>query len=122
MLLMMRVALSAAVLLAALSTQSNPISSAMVAKLIEQELATARVPGAAIAVVAGDDVYAGSFGVAESDAARPMTPTTLLHVGSLTKVFTALAVIATLDAKRLPLDTPVGKVMPGLTASAAATT
>ena len=51
-----------------------------------------------------------------------MTPLTLMHVGSVTKFFTALAIATALDARALPLETPVGKVMPGLTPRAAETT
>ncbi len=116
------VVLTAALALGVLSTQSDPTRPAAVAKDIEQELVTARVPGAAIAIVLGDEVFASSFGVADAESATPMTPLTLMHVGSVTKLFTALAVATTLHARALPLDTPVGKVMPGLTPRAAETT
>ena len=72
--------------------------------LIEEELRAARVPGAAIAIVSGDDVFAGAYGVSERDTSTPMTAATLVHVGSLTKLFTALAVTAALQQRKVPAD------------------
>jgi CubicO group peptidase (beta-lactamase class C family) len=106
----------------AASLQTDTMAPAAVAKLIEQELTAARVPGAAIAVVAGETVYAGGFGVADGDNQTAMTPATLLQAGSLTKLFTALAVGATLEERQLPYDTPVGRAMIGLTPRAAEVT
>jgi CubicO group peptidase (beta-lactamase class C family) len=51
-----------------------------------------------------------------------MTPLTLVHVGSLTKLFTALAVTAALEQRGISQKTPVGQFMPGLNSRAAATT
>lgn len=115
------VALLAALALGAFRAQSDPIDPVAVARSIEQELATARVPGAAIAIVSGNEVFAGGWGVADAESRTAMTPLTLVHVGSVTKLFTAPAV-ATALARKLPLDTAVGQVMPGLAPRAAATT
>ena len=114
--------LIAALALGALSAQHAPLAPATIRSHIEQELVTTRVPGAAIAIVSGDEVFAGSYGVADAGNGTAMTPLTLMHVGSVTKLFTALAVTRALEAGGLPLDTPVGKVMPGLVPRAAATT
>jgi CubicO group peptidase (beta-lactamase class C family) len=116
------VAVSAALALGTLSAQSNPLGAAAVAKDIEQQLSTAHVPGAAIAVALGDEVYAGNYGIADLASGAAMTPLTLMQVGSVTKVFTALAVVSALEARALPPDTSVGQVKPGLAARAATTT
>ena len=42
---------------AAVNLQTETMAPAAVARLIEQELTAARVPGAAIVVVSGEDVY-----------------------------------------------------------------
>jgi CubicO group peptidase (beta-lactamase class C family) len=90
------------------------MSPADVAHLIEHELTAARVPGAAIAIVSGDERFAGSYGLADADARTPMTPSTLLQAGSLTKLFTALAVSTTLEAQQIQFESPVGRQLRGL--------
>ena len=99
---------------AAVGLQTDAMTPMAVAKFIEQELTAARVPGAAIVVVSGEEVYAGGFGVADAEYQTAMTPATLLQAGSLTKLFTALAVGATLEDRQLPYETPMGRAMPGL--------
>jgi len=89
-------------------------SGASVAALIEAELRAAQVPGAAISVVSGDDVFAGSYGIADAANATPMTADTLMHSGSLTKLLTALAVTTVLEQRNVPADTKIGTVMTGL--------
>lgn len=112
----------AAVALATVSAQSAPIAPAAVHRAIERELAAARVPGAAIAVVSGSEAFAGSYGIADVSSGEPFTPLTLVHVGSLTKLFTAMAVVSGLTARALGLDTPIGAVKPGLATRTADTT
>jgi CubicO group peptidase (beta-lactamase class C family) len=90
------------------------MSPAALAARLEQELAAARVPGAAIAIVSGGERFAGSYGVANAESRVPMTPTTLLQTGSLTKLFTALAVCATLESRQVQLEAPIGRHLSGL--------
>lgn len=79
------------------------------------ELAETGTPGAAVAVVQGDRVvFAKGLGVANVETGAPVTPSTLFHVGSLTKLLTAAAVVSEAEAGRLRLDAPVGDVVPGL--------
>lgn len=103
------------------SGQAPAIDPAAIARQIETELAAARVPGAAIAVVAGGRHHAGAFGV-DAERKTALTPSTLLQAGSVSKVVTALATTAALDARGLPLDTPVGRHMPGLAPAVGALT
>jgi CubicO group peptidase (beta-lactamase class C family) len=104
------------------SQTSSPDAPSAIVKHIEAELAQAKVPGAAIAVVSGNHVVASGYGIARAGEPTAMTPLTLVQVGSLTKLFTALAVTSALDANNLPMPTPLGDVNPGLSARAAATT
>lgn len=50
-----------------------------------------RVPGVAVAVVEGDDVWAEGYGIATFPS-TPVTPSTLFYAGSTTKAFTAAVV------------------------------
>lgn len=112
----------AALALDAFSAQSDPTGAAAIARDIERQLSMARVPGAAIAIVSGEEVFAGSYGIADAESGAAMTPLTLMQIGSVTKVFTALAVATALDGQALAPDTPVGQVKPGLSPQAATTT
>ena len=56
---------------------------------IERELAFYRVPGAAVAIVQGNDIiYARGFGVRDLVSRAPVTPETLFRIGSTTKAMT----------------------------------
>ena len=59
------------------------------------------MPGASYAIVVGDSVLAGGYGVADVERGTAMTPDTLIQIGSLTKLMTAVAVTSTLDARKL---------------------
>ncbi len=80
-----------------------------------EELAATGTPGAAVAVVSGDRVvFSKGLGVANVETGAPVTPETVFHVGSLTKVLTAAAVVVEAEGGRLRLDAPVSDVVPGL--------
>jgi CubicO group peptidase (beta-lactamase class C family) len=71
------------------------------------------IPGLAIAVVAGQRlVWAKGFGVADLATGAPVTPRTGFRIGSLTKLFTATAIVQLRDAGRLGLDDPVVRYLP----------
>ncbi|HKV12105.1 MAG TPA: serine hydrolase domain-containing protein [Thermoanaerobaculia bacterium] len=79
------------------------------------ELAETGTPGAAIAVIQGGRaIYGKGLGVANIETGAPVTPTTLFHIGSLTKLMTAAAIVSEAEAGRLKLDQPVGDLVPGL--------
>jgi CubicO group peptidase (beta-lactamase class C family) len=101
---------------------SQSPNAADIAADIEAQLKAARVPGAAFAIVAGDVRLARGFGIASADAATTLDANTLVHIGSLTKVFTALAVVQSLESRKLPLETRVGPYVAGLNTRAAAAT
>lgn len=71
-------------------------------------LSDARVPGASVAVVDGTDlVYAEGFGARDLDSNAPATPDTVYGVASVTKSFTALAVLQLVEDGVVALDGPV---------------
>ena len=120
---MIRVAVGFLALLSALiATAQAPPDPGQVADLIVAELKAARVPGAGVAVVSGDQMVARGYGVANAETGTPLQATTAVHLGSLTKLFTALAVVKALDAAKLPPETPIGPYVQGLGASASAAT
>jgi CubicO group peptidase (beta-lactamase class C family) len=71
------------------------------------------VPGASIAVVQGGEVvFLQGFGVRELGKTEPVTPDTLLRIGSVTKSFSSLLSATLVDADRLDWDTPLVDLLP----------
>lgn len=69
------------------------------------------VPGAAVAVTRGTEVlYAG--GIGEDSQGNPVTASTRMRIASLSKSFTALAVVQLVEQGALALDDPVVKHLP----------
>lgn len=79
---------------------------------VQSELEDAHIPGAALAIVHGDRVvHLHGFGTAD-DHARVVTPQTPFVIGSISKSFTALAVMQLVEHGRVELDTPVQGYLP----------
>ncbi|WP_328307364.1 beta-lactamase family protein [Streptomyces sp. NBC_00442] len=74
----------------------------------------AGVPGVFAEVRAGDQVWRGAAGVADLDTGRPATPDLRHRVGSVTKTFTAAAVLQQAERGRVDLDAPIGHYLPAL--------
>lgn len=80
-------------------------------ELLSQFL-TDRVPGAALAVVrSGTPVLTYCHGMADVEWRQPVTPTTVFRLASLSKPFTALAVLSLADDGLLDIDAPVAKYL-----------
>ena len=74
------------------------------------------VPSASIAVVRdGKIVYAHAYGYANLEAKTAAQPTMRYSIGSVSKQFTAAALLLLQERGKLSLDDPVGKYVPGLT-------
>lgn len=71
------------------------------------------VPGVALGILDGDQHVTAAWGIANRDTAVPMTPTTVLQIGSISKVFTASLLMGLVDEGRVDLDTPVSQLLPG---------
>jgi CubicO group peptidase (beta-lactamase class C family) len=84
---------------------------------------TGQVPGASVVVVQnGSVVFRGAYGMADLKARIPATPATDYRLASMTKPFTAAAILLLAQDKRLSLDDPVSKWLPTLPAAASAVT
>ena len=71
------------------------------------------VPGAALAIVRGDEViFARGFGVSDVEKQTPVTPETPFSIGSVTKAFTATLVGMLVDEGRMRWDDPVETYLP----------
>lgn len=82
-------------------------------RYITEMLAKTNVPGAEVAVVQnGQVIYLNGFGVRALDDTDPVTPDTLMMIGSVNKSMTSLLAATLVDEGRLTWDTPVISLLP----------
>jgi D-alanyl-D-alanine carboxypeptidase len=99
---------------AAESAAASPFSLRAAEAHLASLVAAEAPPGlTAIVVKDGRVVYAEGFGVADGPRGVRSTPETVYRWWSITKVFTAVAVMQLAENGRLGLDDPVGKFVPG---------
>lgn len=80
------------------------------ARYLEALRVQAGIPGMAAAVATGDQtIWAQGFGLADIEAGRAATPDTPFHVGDLTQLFSATAVLACVDRASVALDDPISQ-------------
>ena len=81
-----------------------------------QVLASTKVPSASIAVVKdGQIAYLQAYGLARLSPPMEATPQMQYSIGSISKQFTAAAVLFLAQERKLTLDDPVSKYLPDLT-------
>ena len=94
-----------------------PVDSAQVARFVDSivnaEMTRQHVPGAAFVFVQdGRVLYLKGYGVANVETAQPVDPArTIWRIGSISKVFTANAVVQLADRGRLDLNTDVNRYL-----------
>src|SRR4051794_9506801 len=80
---------------------------------IFDRMSATRGAGLALGVVKGPEVvYARGFGLATTSPARAVTPDTVFGAASLTKSFTAIAILQLVERRLLRLDDPVERHVP----------
>ena len=81
-----------------------------------EALAASKVPSASIAVVQnGRLVYAAAYGDAKLEPRVPATAEMRYSIGSISKQFTAAAILMLAEEGKLSLDDPVARFLPDLT-------
>ena len=84
--------------------------SAFVDSIIPAEMASQHIPGAAFVFVQnGRVVLERSYGMADIEHNRPVDTHTIWRIGSISKVFTATAVMQLVDRGQVELDAPVDR-------------
>ncbi len=74
----------------------------------------AGMPGLFAEVRDGDQVWRGAAGVADVATGRPVTADMRHRVGSITKTFTAAAVLQQVESGQIGLDAPIARYLPKL--------
>lgn len=82
-------------------------------QIVRTALNEQNVPGFSVAVGSGGEVvWAEGFGYADIDTKSPMTPKTVLRIGTASKVLTSAGVGLLIDQGRLDLDEVIQKRVP----------
>lgn len=109
-------ALSIAAPVAQLAAQTAPdrvTLSAAVDSLARAELAGGRAAGLGIAVARhGEVLVSRGYGLADLEHEVPVTERTVFRLGSITKQFTAAAIMKLVEAGKLSLDDELTKFLP----------
>ncbi|WP_229925933.1 serine hydrolase domain-containing protein [Streptomyces longispororuber] len=92
---------------------SSPLDPAVLDAALEG-VHRAGMPGLFAEVRDGDQVWRGAAGVADVTTGRPVTADMRHRVGSITKTFTAAAVLQQAESGQVGLDTPIGHYLPTL--------
>ena len=91
-------------------------SKAKIDRVAAQVLEARGVPSASVAVVKGGKlVYTHAYGKAHLEPVKMATPEMRYSIGSVSKQFTAAAILLLQEQGKLSLDDAVGKYVPGLT-------
>ncbi|NMB55858.1 MAG: beta-lactamase family protein [Leptolinea sp.] len=108
------VAMLVSLFLPAFSAQAKATGSLDIQSLdtyLQAQVTGNRIPGMAVAVVKdGRVLFQKGYG--EAAAGKPVTPQTQFYIGSVTKSFTALAVMKLVEQGKLDLDLPVQAYIP----------
>jgi len=79
-----------------------------VAKAMEKH----KVPGAVVGILREEEAYVSGFGVTNVDHPLEVTEDTLFQIGSITKTFTATAIVRLAAQGKLNLDAPIRAYLP----------
>ena len=87
--------------------------TASLTRFVEHERAQKGIPAISVALVSGNRVlWARGFGWADSLAGTAATANTVYRVGSVSKLFTDIAILRLVEQGRLNLDTPIQQYLP----------
>jgi CubicO group peptidase (beta-lactamase class C family) len=102
--------------LASQTVAQDPALARKVDSIAASVLAQTGVPSATVAVVKhGQLAYANAYGCAKLDPCVNATPDKRYAIGSISKQFTAAAILLLQQDGKLSLDDPVSRFIPGLT-------
>ncbi len=96
-----------------------PAFNSRVDEAVNAVLSRTGLPSASIALVRDTGIiYVQAYGLAQLSPRRPATPAMRYAVGSISKEFTAAALLLLQESGRLSIDDPAGKWVPGMGSAA----
>lgn len=85
---------------------TDPLPS--LSRLVKKFMARHQVPGAALAITRNNQlIYAEGFGYADREHQLPVSSRSLFRIASVSKPFTATAILQLVEQDRLGLDDPI---------------
>lgn len=82
---------------------------------VQQFMEKENVPGLSLGISRHrETIYQKGFGVTDLDTLEPVTPSTIFGIASVTKSFTAVAIMQLVAEGRLSVDDPIRKHLPEL--------
>jgi len=81
-------------------------------RFVQEQMIATRIPGLSLVLLRGDEVAARHFGFADLVRREPPAGSTRYGIGSVTKVFTAVAVLQLVQEGALSLDDEVARHLP----------
>jgi CubicO group peptidase (beta-lactamase class C family)/D-alanyl-D-alanine dipeptidase len=92
---------------------SYAVISQILSQTIEEQIGEKQLPALSIALVDGSEtVWAQGFGLARVEQSVPATAATIYRVGSVSKLFTDIAVMQLVERGQLSLDAPITDYLP----------
>ncbi len=84
-------------------------------RLVAAAMREHHIPGLSLAVLrSGQSALEAGYGMANLELRASATPDTVYEIASVTKTFTAMAVLLLIEQGRLELDDPIGRHLPDL--------
>jgi len=85
----------------------------MLDRFIQHEVTDKGLPALSIALVEDQQiVWSKGFGMADPDAKKPATAETVYRVGSVSKLFTDIAIMQLVEQGKIDLDAPINTYLP----------
>lgn len=101
---------------AAFAQTADPAFRHKVDTIVQDSLSSTGVPSASVAIIQNDRItYQHAYGKARLDPPLPATPEMAYSIGSVSKQFTATAILLLAEDGKLSLDDPVSRFVPNLT-------
>jgi len=91
----------------------GPDTPAALSAYAEELAGEDQFSGAVLVARHGKVLLQKAWGLANREAGTPNTPDTKFRIGSMNKMFTAVATLQLVEAGKLALDDPIGKHLPG---------
>jgi serine beta-lactamase-like protein LACTB len=93
--------------------QKYPATIEMLDKFIRREMDDKDLPGLSVVLVDGQQIiWRQGYGFSDPDKKTPITPATVFRVGSVSKLFTDIAVMQLAEQDKLDPDAPVTDYLP----------
>ena len=81
---------------------------------LAQRAAAGSFSGVVLVACDGRNIFSAAHGVADRSTGRPVTMDTRFNLGSMNKMWTAIAVAQLVEQGKIDLDAPVGRYLPDL--------